>query len=221
MSGPGGKGDILTALTAGRVVFDATVPLYLSELGQSATLAGAFRDRALIPGGVFRELDGLSHHGFPAAETLLRPRPFARVVELSGDELEDVIKRQRRWNGERAYEDPTEDRGEAECLQLCMRDVERTIALCAHDHKVRNDPDSRGITMLDAVSVCLLFALRGTAADAAWRLYTDLVRRGMNEVRHFPPDRRGEHLFAQVVDASRRRLDLVRSSPMTRKGATA
>ncbi len=209
MSAAGGKKDILTALVSGRVVFDATVPLYLSELGRAAALAGAFRDRAMVPGAVFRELDGLSHHGFPAAETLLRPRPFARVVELSGDELDQVIKRQRRWNGDRVYEDPSEDRGEAECLQLCRRDPERIIALCAHDHKARSDPDSAGITMLDAVSVCLLFALRGITVGAAWQTYTDLVRRGMNEVRDFPPDRRGEQLFAQVVDASRRKLGQV------------
>lgn len=212
MSAAGGTKDILTALTSGRVVFDATVPLYLSELGRSAALAGAFRDRALMPGAVYRELDGLSHHGFPAAQTLLRPKPFARVVELSGDELDAVLLRQRRWNGDRVFDDPTEDRGEAECLQLCMRDEDRAIALCAHDHKARNDPDSAGITMLDAVTVCVLFALRGISVAGAWQTYTDLVRRGMNEVRNFPPDRTGERLFGQVVEASRRKLAQVGSA---------
>lgn len=220
MSAHGGKPDILTSLTRGRVVFDATVPLYLSELGQTAALAGAFRGRAMIPGGVYRELDGLSRHDFPAARTLLLPRPFARVVRLSSEELDRVLERQRRWNGDRVFDDPSEDRGEAECLQLCMRDEGRTIALCAHDHKARNDPDSRGITKLDAVSVCLLFALRGSTAAAAWQLYTALLRRGLNEVRNFQPDRRGEHLFHEVLDASRRKLDLG-SSRTTLKGVTA
>lgn len=163
MSAPGGQPDILTRLTTGSVCFDATVPLYLSELGQSAALAGAFRDRALIPGGVYRELDGLSRTDFPAAYTLLYPRPFARQVGLSGDELEEVLKRQVRWNGDRAYDDPSEDRGEAECIQLCRRYGDHSLALCAHDHKARSDPDSRGIVKLHAIHVCLLFALRGSA----------------------------------------------------------
>jgi hypothetical protein len=213
MSAHGGQPDILTRLTTGSVCFDATVPLYLSELGQSAALAGAFRDRALIPGGVYKELDGLSRHDFPAAVTLLRPRPFARVVQLSGEELDGVLERQVRWNGDRAYDDPTEDRGEAECLQLCMRYDDHSLALCAHDHKARNDPDSRGIVKLLAIHVCLLFALRGHTADDAWRLYTDLVRRGMNEVRDFPLDSGGSRLFSQIVANARGRLARVGATP--------
>lgn len=207
MSTAGGQPSaILTVLTTAKVCFDATVPLYLSELGQAPALAGAFRDRALIPGAVYREIDGLSHSDFPAAWTLLRPRPFARVVELSGDELELVLERQRRWNGARVYDDPSEDRGEAECIQLCLRDEERRIALCAHDLKARNDPDSRGIVILHAVHICLLLALRGHSTAETWHLYADLVRRGMNEVKGFPPNPHGERLFGQVVDAARRQL---------------
>ncbi len=204
MSATGGQPDVLTRLTTGKVCFDSTVPLYLSELGQSAALAGAFRGRGMIPAAVYREIDGLSRYAFPAARTLLEPRPFARVVKLSGDELDEVLARQRRWNGDRVFDDPTEDRGEAECIQLCRRDP-GSIALCAHDHKARSDPDTRGIYMLSAIHVCLLFALRGIAAVEAWRLYTDLVRRGMNEVKNFPPDRRGERLFAQVVENAKRK----------------
>lgn len=207
MSGAGGQPpNILTRLTTGLVCFDSTVPLYVSELGQAATLAGAFRDRALIPGAVFRELDGLSRDEFPAARTLLYPRPFARVVQLSPEELDQVIERQRRWNGDRVYDDPSEDRGEAECLQLCMRYPDHSLALCTHDRKARNDPDGRGIVKLHAVHVCLVFAVRGISTADAWRLYANLVRRGMNEVNSFPPDRTGERLFAQIVDNARHRL---------------
>ena len=100
MTGAGGRPDVLSRLMDGRVCFDATVPLYLSELGAAAALAGAFRDRAQIPGAVYREIDGLSRSDFPAARTLIQPRPFARVVSLSPDELEAVLERQRRWNGD-------------------------------------------------------------------------------------------------------------------------
>ncbi len=206
MSAAGGRADILTRLTEGPVCFDSTVPLYLSELGLSSALANAFRDRAMIPGAVYREIDGLSRHEFPAARTLLAPRPFARVVELTGDELDEVLERQRRWNGDLVFDDPSQDRGEAECIQLCRRDPDRAMALCAHDHKARNDPDSRGIMKLTAIHVCLLFALRGVTTGDAWRTYTDLVRRGMNVVKDFPPDARGRRLFEQVVDAARRKL---------------
>jgi len=207
-----GKPDILTLLTTWPVCFDSTVPLYLSELGQAATLAGAFRDRALIPGAVYREIDGLSRDEFPAARTLLYPRPFARVVQLSGEELDNVLERQRRWNGDRVYDDPSEDRGEAECLQLCMRYPDHSLALCAHDHKARNDPDGRGVVKLHAVHICLLFAVRGVSTAASWRLYTDLIRRGMSEVKDLPPNRAGERLFTQVVDRARRRLAQIRAA---------
>jgi hypothetical protein len=207
VSGSGGQADdLLKRLLVGPVCFDATVPLYLSELGQSAALAGAFRDRGHMPGGVYRELDGLSHYGFPAAATLLRPRPFARVVELSADELDEVLERQRRWNGDRVFNDPSEDRGEAECLQLCRRYEDRSLALCAHDHKARNDPDSRGITKINAIHVCLVFALRGVTSSDVWKIYLGLLRRGMNQVQGFPPDPRGEKLFIQVVTGAHRRL---------------
>ncbi|MFH1104193.1 MAG: hypothetical protein V1757_04535, partial [Actinomycetota bacterium] len=154
MSAGGGAEDILGRLLDGEVCFDATVPLYLSELGMASTLAGAFRDRAYIPGGVYREIDGLSRSSFPAAVTLITPRCFARAIELTSDELDQVFARQRRWNGERAFDDPTEDRGEAECIQLCLRDPGRAMALCTHDHKVRADPDARGIKVLNAIHVC-------------------------------------------------------------------
>jgi hypothetical protein len=207
VSGTGGQGDdFLALLLGGKVCFDATVPLYLSELGQSATLAGAFRHRGYMPGGVYRELDGLSHHGHPAAATLLRPRPFARVVELSSDELDEVLERQRRWNGDRVFDDPAEDRGEAECLQLCRRYENRSLALCAHDHKARKDPDSRGITKINAIHVCLVFALRGVTTSDSWKTYLGLLRRGMNQIQGFPPDPRAEKLFARVGDGARSRL---------------
>lgn len=205
MTGAGATDDVLVRLLDGPVCFDATVPLYLSELGMASTLAGAFRDRAYVPGGVYREIDGLSHHSFPAAVTLITPRCFARVIELSPDELDAVLARQRRWNGERAFDDPTEDRGEAECIQLCLRDPGRAMALCAHDHKVRADPDARGIKLLNAIHVCTVFALRGKSAAEAWEAYLGLLRRGMNEVMKFPPDPRGERLFDQVVSSARAR----------------
>ncbi len=211
MSAGAGQPPILKRLLDGQVCFDATVPLYLSELGQAPTLEGAFRGRAVIPGAVYREIDGLSRSTFPAAVTLITPHPFARVVNLMPNELDEVIKRQRRWNGERALDDPTEDRGEAECIQLCRRDAARMMALCAHDHKARNDPDSRGITILHAIHVCLVFALRGVSASNAWQTYRGLLRRGMNEVQGFPPDPRGESLFAEIVDNARRQLALGRS----------
>ena len=212
MSAAGEPEDFLGRLLDRPVCFDATVPLYLSELGMAATLAGAFRDRAYIPGGVYREIDGLSRSSFPAAVTLITPRCFARVIELTSLELDKVLARQRRWNGDRAFDNPTEDRGEAECIQLCLRDPDRAMALCAHDHKVRGDPDARGIKVLNAIHVCTVLALRGMSTAEAWEAYRGLLRRGMNEVMQFPPDPRGETLFDRVVSNARAR----RSGPGTR-----
>jgi hypothetical protein len=206
-AGVGQANDVLGRLLDGPVCFDATVPLYLSEVGMASTLSGAFRNRAYIPGGVFREIDGLSRSSFPAASTLITPRCFARVIALSPGELDLVFARQRRWNGERAFDDPTEDRGEAECIQLCLRDPDRAMALCAHDHKVRGDPDARGIKILNAIHVCTVFALRGKSTDEAWDAYRGLLRRGMNEVLSFPPDPRGKGLFNHVVARARARRE--------------
>jgi hypothetical protein len=203
MSAGGRTRALLERLLDGPVCFDATVPLYLSEVGMAPTLAGAFRGRAYVPGGVFREIDGLSRSTFPAAVTLITPRCFARVVELTSDELDAVLARQRRWNGERIFDDPTEDRGEAECIQLCLRNRDMAMALCAHDRKARFDPDAKGITLLNAIHVCLVFALRGMSITDAWQAYRGLLRRGMNEVKDFPPDPRGETLFDRVVSNAR------------------
>lgn len=206
MTADGGPDDIIGRLLDGQVCFDATVPLYLSELGLAGALAGAFRGRSYIPGGVYGEIDGLSRTSFRAAATLITPRCFARVVKLSPDELDAVIARQRRWNGESVFDDPSLDRGEAECIQLCMRYEDRAMALCAHDHKTRTDPDARGIKVLNAIHVCTVFALRGMSTAEAWKAYCGLLRRGMNEVKQFPPDPRGEQLFDRVVTNARAQL---------------
>lgn len=197
----------LDRLLHGTVCFDSTVPLYLADAGHIATLTAAFRDRAVIPGGVFKELEGLSYGSHPNAIKLLHPKPFARPIALTDEELTRVLNRRRRWNGDRAFEFPLEDRGEAECLELCLRNPAELMALCAHDHKAVNDSRTEGIRLFHAGDVCLVFALQGMPDAAAWDLYVDLVAvHGMRPVGLFATAPAGRAAFETLLFNSRRVL---------------
>jgi hypothetical protein len=197
----------LDRLLHGTVCFDATVPLYLADAGYIQTLTEAFRDRGVIPGGVYKELDGLSHGLHPDAIKLLKPKPFARVVALTDDELARVVNRRRRWNGNRAFEFPLEDRGEAECLELCLRSPGDLMALCAHDYKAVNDARTEKIRLFHAADVCLVFTLGGMAEATAWDLYVELVTvHGMRALGLFPPNLSGKAAFETLIFNSRRVL---------------
>lgn len=195
----------LHRLLHGTICFDATVLLYLADAGYIRTLTEAFRDRAVIPGGVYKELEGLSYGRHPDAIKLLKPTPFARVIALTDDELARVVNRRRRWNGDRAFEFPLEDRGEAECLELCLRNPGDLMALCAHDHKAVNDARTEKIRLFHAADVCLVFALGGTAEATAWELYVELVTvHGMRPLGLFPPSSSGQAAFETLIFNSRR-----------------
>jgi hypothetical protein len=197
----------LDRLLHGTVCFDATVPLYIADAGYVHTLTAAFRDRAVIPGGVYKELDGLSYGTHSEASKLLKPKPFARVIALTDDELARVLNRRRRWNGNRAFEYPLEDRGEAECLELCLRNPAEFMALCAHDHKAVNDARTENIRLFHAADVCLVFAIQGMPDEAAWDLYVELVTvHGMRPIGLFPPNPSGRAAFETLLFNSRRVL---------------
>jgi hypothetical protein len=196
----------LDRLLHGTVCFDATVPLYLADAGYAHALTEAFRGRAVIPGGVYKELEGLSYGAHPEAIKLLRPKPFATVRALTDDELARVVSRRRRWNGDRAFEFALEDRGEAECLELCLSNQGDLMALCAHDHKAVNDARSERIRLFHAADICLVFALGGMADAAAWDLYAELVMHGMRPLGLFPTNPSGRAAFETLLFNSRRVL---------------
>lgn len=205
----------LDRLLHGGVCFDATVPLYIADAGHASTLAAAFRDRSMMPTRVEKELFGLSFGGHPKAVALLQPKPFARTIALTDAEDDRVLNRRRLWNGDRAFEFPNEDRGEAECLEICHRYKADDVAICAHDHKAIRDARTEGIRIFNAIDICLVFALSGGLSDqAAWELYLELVTvHGMWELRSFPTSQVGRVTFETLMFNSRRVLAAAGGQP--------
>lgn len=208
MAGPGGGtsderrdvqvDNIFNLFMAGHVVLDSMVPLYFAIHGIADKFRGIFKDRSHLPSAVFRELDGLTRGRGSGATFHQIPRWF-RIHEITDSAMaERVLDRQRRWRGKEAVEDdPRPDRGEAECLELC---VDLGHPLLTHDHQALADAARDGIETGTTIDVLAIMVLRAMfQADKAWLVYTSFVRAGLHPVRDYPPDATGEARFTDLI----------------------
>ena len=189
---------IFGCFLTGPVCLDTMVPLYFEIHGIADKFRGLFKDRSYVPPAVFRELDG-HLRGRGAAGTLLQKPRFFRIQPISDDAMaERVLDRQRRWRGKEAAEaDPLPDRGEAECLEVCL---DKGLPLLSHDHNAIRDADREGIAIGSTIDVLAVMVIRGVFnANQAWLVYSSFVRAGLYPVRRYPANAAGEGRFAELV----------------------
>lgn len=174
------------------------VPLYFEIHGIADKFRGIFKDRSHLPGAVFRELDGLIRAKGSAGTLLQLPRWF-RVHEISDDATAGrVLDRQRRWRGREAVEDdPQQDRGEAECLEVCL---DQSYPLLSHDHHAMADAARDGIVVGTTIDVLAIMVIRGMFnAEQAWMIYTSFVVARLYPVRDYPATASGEARFKDLT----------------------
>lgn len=174
------------------------VPLYFEIHGIADKFKGVFKDRSHLPPAVFRELDGHLRGRGAAASLLQQPR-FFRIQSISDDAMaERVLDRQRRWRGKEAVEaDPLPDRGEAECLEVCLANG---LPLLSHDHNAIRDADREGIVIGTTIDVLAVMVIRVVFnAAQAWMTYTSFVRAGLYPVRRYPANAAGESRFGELI----------------------
>jgi len=208
MAGPGGGSAdpdldaqvdrIFDCFLAGPVVLDTMVPLYFVIHGIADKFKGLFKDRSHMPPAVFRELDGhLRAQG--AARSLLQPPRFFRIQPISDDAMaERILDRQRRWRGKEAAEaDPLPDRGEAECLEVCL---EMGLPLLSHDHNAIRDGSRDGVIVGTTIDVLAVMVIRGVFnSEQAWQVYRRFLAAGLYPVRRYPSDAIGKARFADLT----------------------
>jgi predicted nucleic acid-binding protein len=189
---------IFGCFLTGPVCLDTMVPLYFEIHGIADKFKGLFKDRSHMPPAVFRELDG-HLRGRGAAGTLLQSPRFFRIEPITDDAMaERVLDRQRRWRGKEAAEaDPLPDRGEAECLEVCL---DKGLPLLSHDHNAIRDADREGIVIGTTIDVLAVMVFRGVFnTTQAWMIYKSFARAGLYPVRRYPADGAGEARFAELI----------------------
>ena len=195
---------IFRCFLTGPVCLDTMVPLYFEIHGIADKFKGLFKGRSYLPPAVFRELDGhLRGRGFAGA--LLQNPRFFRILPITDDAMaERVLDRQRRWRGKEAAEaDPLPDRGEAECLEVCL---DKGLSLLSHDHNAVSDAHREGIVVGTTIDVLAVMVIQGVFnATQAWTIYTSFVRSGLYPVRRYPADAVGEARFAELFNRCRAR----------------
>ncbi len=190
---------IFGCFMTGPVCLDTMVPLYFEIHCIADKFKGLFKDRSHMPPAVFRELEGqLRGRGTPV--TLLRNPRFFRIQPITDDAMaERVLDRQRRWRGKEAAEaDPLPDRGEAECLEVCL---DTGMPLLSHDHNAIGDAEREGIVIGTTIDVLAVMVIRRVFnATQAWMIYTRFIQAGLYGVRRYPADAVGEVRFAELIN---------------------
>jgi len=190
--------NIFGLFLTGHVVLDTMVPLYFELHGIADKFRGIFKDRSHLPGAVYRELDGITRARGSARTLLQLPRWF-RIHEISDDAMaERVLDRQRRWRGKAEVEnDPLPDRGEAECLEICL---DLGYPLLSHDHHAISDGARDDIAVGTTIDVLAIMVVRGMfRADQAWMIYTRFISARLYPVRDYPDSAMGEARFKDLV----------------------
>lgn len=186
-----------------QVIFDTMVPVAWAVAGHGATLRYAFRGRAIIPGRVYAEIDGHSYSTERArAGEMIRPTNFARRVEVPAEDRPAVIRRMEGWTSiERVAEEPSENRGESEAIQLCLN--LGGIALVTQDRKGILAAEAEGIEVFTSIHVLYALVIKGLIRDCltAWGIYMSLEATGLWAVADYPYDAVGQTRFlAKAAD---------------------
>jgi hypothetical protein len=95
---------------------------------------------------------------------------FGEVVQMTHAEAHRAADFQRAWNGQAVIDaNPKKDRGEAECVAVCM---ERMWLLVSQDHHAVGPPQKRRQFVFGFPELLMLFAAEGRClATNAWLIY--------------------------------------------------
>lgn len=189
---------IFSHLLVGEVCLDTMITLYCERGGIAPILAGVLGRRAHMPQAVFDELYGLLHNR-PASLILRRPL-FAKVHVINDDDAaERVLGRLRRWRGRSSVEDdPKQDRGEAEALEVCWTNG---FALLSQDHRAVLDARREGIPVGSLIDVLAVMVLRSAFTTAnAWLLYLGFLGGRMHEIPGYPAGPGGAAVFEELIE---------------------
>lgn len=180
-----------------QIMFDTMVPVHWAVAGRGPLLRYAFRNRALVPGRVYREIDGHSHSPERArAEEMLRPTCFARSIEVPQANWSKVIRRMEGWTSiERVAQVPSENRGESEAIQLCV-DL-GSLPLITQDHHGSMTAVAEGLDVYTSIDVLYALVILGLLPDCttAWGLYVSLEETGLWPVHEYPYDGTGQRRY--------------------------
>lgn len=180
-----------------QIVFDTMVPVAWAVAGHGGVLRYAFRNRAIIPGRVYREIDGHSHSVERArAGEMLRPTCFARTVEIAPADRAKVVQRMEGWSSiEAVANDPNGNRGESEAIQLCLNLGK--VPLITQDHQGYRTAGAEGINAYSSVHLLYALVIQGLVADCAraWGMYAALEPAGLWPVPDYPYDAAGQRRF--------------------------
>lgn len=170
-------------LMEGPVVWDSDVLVCFAQINRTQLIRAGFVNRSHIPKAVGRELRGLQN-GYPTLASLLQPTHFATIHELTRQEADRAAELQRAWVGKVNWlNDPKRHRGEAECIQLCVRNElgglnlsSQPAPMVSHDVGAKRAAISHGIDMYSCVEVFAVLAASGhLLSQNAWERWLDLA----------------------------------------------
>jgi predicted nucleic acid-binding protein len=203
MTGGGRTGDALIPdphpLLSGTVCFDTMVPMYMAISNRSQLLREVFEGRAVIPGAVERELRGLNR-SHPEIGQVLVPC-FARVITLDRAQAMRASDRQRSWKGAEVINArPNQDRGEAECVELCVANDWPLVSQDSDAIRAGRTAKKR-VPVFAAPDVLLVMAAHGRLlAVNAWKIYQSMLEAGLEKARYW----QDEDAEARFVGAAAR-----------------
>lgn len=190
-----------------QIVFDTMVPVAWAVAGHGGSLRYAFRSRAIIPGRVYREIDGHSHSPDRArAGEMLRPTCFARTVEIAPVDRAKVVQRMEGWTSiEAVANDPNHNRGESEAIQLCVN--LGGVPLVTQDNQGYRTAHAEGVDTYSSIDLLRALVIQGVVPDCAraWGMYAALEAAGLWPVPDYPYDGAGQRRFlanAAAVEAT-------------------
>lgn len=163
------------------VAFDTMILTALVRANKAQMLVESMAPRAKIAWRVGGELRGHAR-GDPAISAVIPPlaggprpvRAFGEMIVLTRHETKLAADFQHAWHGQDAIDaDPHKDRGEAECLAIC---ITRGWPLMSQDHKAVETGAKRGVKVYGLPELLMLFAAEGRCMPAsAWTIYSQIA----------------------------------------------
>lgn len=190
-------------ITDPKIVFDAMIPVCWSVAGYGDFLQRAFAGRAIIPGRVYKEIDGLSRAAVrQRAVEMIRPTPFAETVEVPPEERGSVLDRMIGWTSpQEVAENPNKNRGEAEAIQVSL-DLGRA-PFVTHDKLAILSAQTEGIAVYTSIHILYTLVIRGYLKDclAAWAVYMSFGEAGhCFAVEDYPYGPVGQRKFLGIAE---------------------
>lgn len=199
--------DARQLLADGPVCFDTMILTGLVQANRTQLLFESMATRARIVPRVAGELRG--HARGNAAIAAVIPPPagtprartsFGEMVTLTREEAQKASDFQRAWNGQAVIAaDARTDRGEAECVAVCM---ERKWPLISQDHHAVGPPERRRQFVFGLPELLMLFAAENRClSTSAWAIYQAIVDATVElTCQYWPCDDESKRTFADCCE---------------------